>query len=378
MLERIYHMLRKEFAQVFRDPRMRMVIFGVPILQCLIFGYAVTMDVRHVGLVVIDRDNTPASRELVAAFLGSDYFEARLWADDERAARARIDSAEASGILRIEAGFGGRIASGQAAPVQLVVDGSDSNTARLVLNYSQSVAMRYNRGAQVVGVAAGPGEALSGEARAIDFRPRAWFNENLESRNYMVPGIMAVLVMLVTLMLTGMAVVREKEVGTIEQIMVTPIRPIEFILGKCAPFVVIGYLDVFLVTAVGVWWFGIPIRGSFLLLLGGMGLFLMSTLGIGLFISTVSSTQQQAMMTTFLFFFPAMLLSGFIYPISNMPEPVRWVTLLNPLRHVLVIIRGIFLKGVGFDILWPQMLGLLLIGVTVLAIAISRFRKTLA
>jgi len=377
MWERIVHMLRKEFAQVFRDPRMRLVIFGVPILQCLIFGYAVTMDVRHIHLVVMDRDNTPASRELVAAFLGSDYFDARLWTDDEAAARALIDAAEAGGVLRIEPGFGGGLEAGRTVPVQLIVDGADSNTARFVLNYSQTIAMQFNRAVQVRQVARQPGGA-TWAGSAVDLRPRAWFNENLESRNYMVPGIMAVLVMLVTLMLTGMAVVREKEVGTIEQIMVTPIRPIEFILGKCAPFIVIGYVDVFLVSAVGVGWFGIPIQGSFLLLLGGMGLFLMSTLGIGLFISTVSSTQQQAMMTTFLFFFPAMLLSGFIYPIANMPAPVQWVTLVNPLRHVLIIIRGIFLKGVGLDILWPHLLALFLIGLAVLAVAVSRFRKTLA
>jgi ABC-2 type transport system permease protein len=376
MFERILHMLRKEFAQVFRDPRMRMVIFGVPILQCLIFGYAVTMDVRHIHLVVMDRDNTPASRELVAAFLGSDYFDARLWTEDEAAARALVDAAEAGGILRIEPGFGDGVAAGRATPVQLIVDGADSNTARYVLNYSQSIVLQHNRVVQVrqIGQLSGGAIATAG----VDLRPRAWFNENLESRNYMVPGIMAVLVMLVTLMLTGMAVVREKEVGTIEQIMVTPIRPIEFILGKCAPFIVIGFIDVLLVTAVGMGWFQIPIRGSFLLLLFGMGLFLMSTLGIGLFISTVSSTQQQAMMTTFLFFFPAMLLSGFIYPIANMPEPVRWITIVNPLRHILVIIRGIFLKGVGADILWPQLLALFLIGAAVLAVAVSRFRKTMA
>lgn len=376
MLERILHMLRKEFAQVFRDPRMRMVIFGVPILQCLIFGYAVTMDVRNIKLVLVDRDNTPASRELVAAFLGSEYFEAHLWTGDETAAAAEVDAAVAGGVLRIDAGFGDAVESGRSAPVQLVVDGSDSNTARLVLNYSQNIVLRHNRVVQVRQLDRGGGGLLADAA--VDLRTRAWFNENLESRNYMVPGIMAVLVMLVTLMLTGMAVVREKEVGTIEQIMVTPIRPIEFILGKCAPFVVIGYVDVLLVTAVGVGWFDIPIRGSFLLLLGGMGLFLMSTLGIGLFISTVSSTQQQAMMTTFLFFFPAMLLSGFIYPIANMPVPVQWITVVNPLRHVLVIIRGIFLKGIGAEVLWPQMLALFVIGLVVLGIAVSRFRKTMA
>jgi ABC-2 type transport system permease protein len=189
---------------------------------------------------------------------------------------------------------------------------------------------------------------------------------------------MAILVMLVSLMLTSMAIVREKEAGTIEQIMVTPIQPVEFILGKCLPFAVIGFIDVLLVTAVGVFWFDIPIRGSLLLLLFSTALFLMTTLGIGLFISTVSSTQQQAMMTTFFFFFPAMLLSGFIYPVANMPLVIQWITLANPLRHFLVIIRSIFLKGVGPDVLWPQMTALFVIGLCVLTFAVKRFHKTLA
>jgi ABC-2 type transport system permease protein len=188
---------------------------------------------------------------------------------------------------------------------------------------------------------------------------------------------MAVLVMLVTLMLTGMSIVREKEVGTIEQIMVTPIRPVEFILGKCAPFIVICFVDVLLVTAVGVFWFEVPIRGSLWLLLASTSLYLLSTLGIGLFISTVSSTQQQAMMTTFFFFFPAMLLSGFIYPIANMPRVIQWITLANPLRHFLIIIRGVFLKGVGAEVLWPQMAALLVIGLAVMTFAVNRFHKTL-
>ncbi len=184
--------------------------------------------------------------------------------------------------------------------------------------------------------------------------------------------------MLVSLMLTSMAIVREKEVGTIEQIMVTPIRPVEFILGKCAPFIVIGFINVFMVTAVGLYWFDIPFRGSLLLLLLGTSLFLLSTLGIGLFISTVSSTQQQAMMTTFFFFFPAMLLSGFVYTIANMPEFVQWLTFINPLRYFLIVIRGVFLKGVSFEILWPQLAALLGLGLVVMSFAVARFRKTLA
>ena len=374
MWERILTVLRKEFRSVFRDARMRMVIFGVPVLQTLIFGYAVTMDVRHVRLVVIDRDQTPASRSLLTRFTGSDYFDAVLTTNDEAAARAAIDAADASAILQINAGFGAELRGGRTAPVQLIVDGSDSNTARLVLNYSAVIAAAFNNDVVVSSMLRRAGRTV--EPAGVDLRPRAWFNENLESRNYFVPGIMAVLVMLISLMLTGMAIVREKEVGTIEQIMVTPIRPLEFILGKFAPFIVIGFVDVVLVTLVGVFWFGVPIRGSFALLLLGTACFLLSTLGIGLFISTISSTQQQAMMTTFFFFYPAMLLSGFIYPIANMPQVVQWFTLVNPLRYFLVIIRGVFLKGVGFDVLWHQLAALALIGVVVMAFAVGRFRKT--
>ncbi len=375
MWERIFTVLRKEFRSVFRDPRMRMVIFGVPILQTLIFGYAVTMDVRNVQLVLIDRDRTPSSRALVARFTGSDYFEPVLTTADPAKAAREIDAARASAILQINSGFEADLRAGRAAKAQLIVDGSDSNTARLVLNYSSAIASAYNNDVVLSAVLHQSGQNLTG---GVDLRTRAWFNENLESRNYFVPGIMAVLVMLLGLMLTGMAIVREKEVGTIEQIMVTPIRPIEFILGKFAPFIVIGFVDVALVTVVGVFWFDIPIRGSFALLLLGTACFLLSTLGIGLFISTVSSTQQQAMMTTFFFFYPAMLLSGFIYPIANMPRVVQWLTLANPLRYFLVIIRGIFLKGVGFDVLWTQLAALVVIGVVVMGFAVGRFRKTLA
>lgn len=374
MWERILTLLRKEFRSVFRDPRMRLVIFGVPVLQTLIFGYAVTMDVRHVRLVVMDYDHTPASRELVAAFTGSDYFETVLRTARPDEAQALIDAARASAILQINAGFEQRLHAGKSAPVQLIVDGSDSNTARLVLNYSALIAQGHSRAISLTAA-----ERQTGAQPAVgqvELRPRAWFNPNLESRHYFVPGVMAVLVMLISLMLTGMAIVREKEAGTIEQIMVTPIRALEFILGKFAPFVVIGFVDVLLVTLVGVFWFEIPIRGSFALLLLGTACFLLSTLGIGLFISTVSQTQQQAMMTTFFFFFPAMLLSGFIYPIANMPRPVQWLTLIDPLRYFLVIIRGVFLKGVGLEVLWPQVVALVVLGTVVMAFAVSRFRKT--
>jgi len=376
MWERVLTILRKEFRSIFRDPRMRIVIFGLPVIQTLIFGYAVTLDVRHVELVVIDRDQTPASRELVSRFTGSGYFEAVLETEDEAAAEVAIDTGAAAAILRLHAGFGADLHGGRTAVAQLIIDGSDSNTARFVLNYAHAITRAFDR--QVLLDRQLRRTGTKPELGVVNLEARAWFNADLESRNFYVPGIIATLVMLVSLMLTSMAIVREKEAGTIEQIMVTPIRPVEFILGKCLPFALIGYINMVMVVVVGLFWFGIPMRGGFPLLLLGTTLFLLSTLGIGLFISTVSRTQQQAMMTTFFFFFPAMLLSGFVYPIANMPEFVQWLTFLNPLRYFLIIIRGVFLQGVGLDVLWPQNLALLVLGGVVLAFAVSRFHKTVS
>lgn len=351
---------------------MRFIVFGIPIVQTLLFGYAVTMDVRDVRLAIVDFDSTPASRALVAAFEGSGYFQVVGRTTDMEEASRWIDASRASAILRVNEGYGADTAANRTASVQFIVDGSDSNTARLVVAYAHGVAAGVSTEilATRIGATVVPG--------GVDLRTRAWFNEDLESRNYYVPGVMALIVMLVTLMLTGMAIVREREVGTMEQLAVTPIRPVEFILGKSAPFAVIAFLDVALVAAVGVFWFEIPIRGSAWLLFAGVACFLMPCLGAGLFISTVSSTQQQAMMTTFLFFFPAMLLSGFVYPIANMPEVIQWLTHLNPLRHFLIIIRGIFLKGIGLEILWPQFVSLVVLGIAALGFSVARFKRTLA
>lgn len=375
MGERILTILRKEFRSVLRDPRMRMVILGLPLIQTLIFGYAVTLDVRHVRLVVVDRDGTPASRALVARFTGSAYFDAVAYTQDDRAARTLIDGADAAACLQIDAGYAQNLRGGRLAPVQLLVDGSDSNTARFVVNYAAQIAATANATFVLDQVQRRAGRSVT--VGGVDLQPRAWFNADLESRNFYVPGIIATLIMLVSLMLTSMAIVREKEVGTIEQIMVTPIRPVEFILGKCAPFAVIGFINTAMVVAVALFWFDIPFRGSFALLLGGVALFLLSTLGVGLFISTVSRTQQQAMMTTFFFFFPAMLFSGFIFPIANMPVVIQWLSLLDPLRYILVIIRGVFLKGVGFDALWTQFAALAALGLGVMTFAVTRFHKTI-
>ncbi len=376
MFERIKHMLIKEFIQVFRDPKMRGIIFVMPVLQVLVFGYAVSLDVNTIATAVYDLDNSVASRELVARFVKSGYFEVVENVDSRERVRALLDRGKVSAVLQMNKGFGNALRAGRTAELQLIVDGTDSNTAGVVLDYSAKITKELSqkvlitRFTHVKGSFQRPGR--------VELATRAWFNDNLESRNFYVPGVIAIVVMLITLMLTSMAVVREKEIGTIEQIMVTPITPSEFILGKTIPFALIGFLDVVLVTVVGVFWFGVPVHGSLALLFFATALYLMTTLGIGLLISTVSRTQQQAMMSAFFFYFPAVLLSGFMFPIANMPEVIQWLTYLNPLRYFLVVVRGIFLKGVGPEILWPQMLALAALGVALLWLAASRFRKTLS
>ena len=375
MLERIKHMLIKEFIQIFRDPRMKGVIFLMPIIQALVFGYAVTTDVRHIRTAVYDLDNSVASRELVTRFERSGYFDITQYIDRESRIRELMDRGLVKAVLQMNRGFGEALRTGGTARFQLILDGTDSNTAGVVLNYGAKIAGQFSEQILVTRLTrlAGSGQ----QPGRVDLQTRAWFNENLESRNFYVPGVIAVLVMLVTLMLTSMAVVREKEIGTMEQIMVTPITPLEFILGKTVPFALIGFADVIIITLIGIGWFEVPIRGSLVLLFLATTLYLMTTLGAGLLISTVSQTQQQAMMSAFLFYFPAVLLSGFMFPIANMPEPIQWLTYLNPLRYFLVIIRGIFLKGVGMGILWPQMAALAVLGVATLWFTSKRFKKSL-
>ena len=376
MLERLKCMLVKEIIQALRDPRMRFILFIIPAFQTVIFGYAVNTDVRNVQTAVYDLDNSPESRDLVARFQRSGYFQITEHIGQEKRVRELMDRGEVKAIIRMNRGFGADLGAGRTAPLQIILDGSDSNTAGIALNYASRIAARFNDELRSNQLPRSRG--LVPSSSGVQLQSRAWFNENLESRNYYVPAVIANLVLIITMLLSSMAVVREKEIGTMEQIIVTPITKSEFILGKTIPFVLIGFIDVAVITAVSAFWFEVPIRGSLLLLFGATALFLMSTLGFGLFISTVSTTQQQAMMSSFFFIFPAMLLSGFAFPIENMPRVVQYVTYLNPLRYYLVIIRGIFLKGVGADILWPQMAGLLVLGSAILVFAVTRFKKTLA
>lgn len=382
MWERILQIIRKEFRQALREPRMRALLIGPPLIQTIIFGFAVNLDIERVHLGWMDLDRTAESRELRHRFEGSPVFTIDHWADSEAGAQALLDRNQVQAIVRIGPGFASEIRSGKQTEVQILLDGTNSNTAAIIGNYSTAVVGRRNqellaerqRQKLVDRTAAGPVQLRIPGVQPVR---RVWFNPELRSRNYFVPGIIVNIITLVTLMLTALSIVREKEIGTMEQIMVTPIKPIELMLGKTIPFGLMGLADTLLVTLVALLVFHVPLRGSFLLLGFSSALFILSTLGIGLFLSTISDTQQQAMMSSFFFFMPAFMLSGFNFPIANMPLPVQWITYLNPLRYFMEIVRGIFLKGSGLEMLWPQLAMLAAIGTTILLFSAQRFHKRL-
>jgi ABC-2 type transport system permease protein len=363
-------MVLKEFIQIFRDRRMKAIVFFIPLLQLFGFGYAVTFDVNNVPTALCDLDRSADSRELARRLEASGYFSIRYRPGSPGEIRGLIDRGEALCALQIDRGFAKDILKGDPVAVQVIVDGTDSNTATVALNYASRIIAQYakDKSAQMTG----PRHDI------LDVRTRAWYNPELRSRNYNVPGVIAIVIMLTCLLLTSMAIVREREIGTMEQLMVTPLKPVELILGKTIPFALIGFFDMILVTVVAVLHFGIPINGPLWLLPIGTSIYLLSVLGIGLFISTISRTQQQALTATFFVYIPSVLLSGFMFPIENMPKVIQYATLANPLRYFLVIIRGIFLKGIGLDILWPQMAALLVIGIAVMTASSLRFRKRLS
>ncbi len=381
-LLRIRELLRKEWRQIFRDPKTKRLIFVSPVLQLLLFGYAVNTDVRNAALVVVDHDHTIESRRLVDAMTAAGYF--RLVAISDRSAdiRRALDAGDALVGLEIPRGFAADLAARRGAVVQILVDGTSSNTATVAQGYATQIVQRfgqnYDPGAATAGGATAGGAAAGGAtAGGVDLRARAWFNPSLESRVYNVPGVIAVILMLMALLLTALTVVRERELGTLEQLMVSPLSAGELILGKTIPVAAIAFLDLALVTAVAVLWFHIPLRGSVPLLLAASSVYILAALGLGLLVSTVSSTQQEAFMAMFLFFLPMIILSGFMYPIRSMPLFFQELTLLNPVRHFLEVVRGVFLKGEGFTDLWPQLATLTLMAAVVLWLATRQFRRTL-
>lgn len=372
--ERAVAILIKEFKQIFRDPRMKTIIFVSPLLQIILFGYAANKDINYVPTAIYDKDNTVESRELLRKFTYSKYFVPEYYIFSDKEQNRVLDKGLASVVIHIDRGFGRNLNVGKDASVQLAFDGSDSNTAMIIMGYANTITGNYQydllqKKAQAIGWTEG--------APSVDLRDRAWFNGNLISRNYYLPGVIATIVTIMSLLLSAMAIVKEKEIGTMEQLIVSPLKPLELIVGKLLPFGVIALIQVILITALGVVWFHIPLRGNLLLLLFSTTIYLFTTLGIGLFMSTISATQQEAEMSVFLFYLPTVLLSGFAYPIANMPKLIQWFTFFNPLRYFMVVIRSIFLKGVGIEILWVQLVPLLVMGLIVITFSALRFRKSL-
>jgi ABC-2 type transport system permease protein len=375
MLQRLYRMLIKEFLQMLRDPRMRVVIFGIPVIQMTIMAFALTTDVTNIRMAVLDMDKTPASRELISAFTAGNYFQISASLLSQNEITPLLDRSEVRAVLHIPAGFSKDILTENTAGVQLITDGTDSNSTSIVLGYAGFIVNDYND--KMLDKRLGR-KGIRISPLQIKTESRAWYNVNQESRYYYVPSLIATMLYIFSLLLTSIGIVREKEIGTIEQVMVTPIRGIEFILGKTIPYMLTGYISMTFMLIVAYFVFGVHVRGSLPLLYGLTGIYLAGNMGIALIISGGASTQQQALLTSFLILMPSVMLSGFMFPISNMPDPVRYATFINPMRWYLDILRGIVMKDVGISVLWPAIVAQFVLSLTFLTIAIGRFKKTLS
>jgi ABC-2 type transport system permease protein len=364
--------MRKEFLELRQDPRLFGIVIVAPILQLTLLGYAATTDVKDVPIVIADADRSAESRQLISRFDASANFTIVALVSSVSDITPYLEEGRAWMALNIPPDYGRSIAGGRPTSLQVVADGTDSNSTNVALGYARVLIAGYTQDLMAARTGRPP-EPL------VNAAIRVWFNPDLESRVFMIPGIVALLLLVVTTNLSAMAIVREKELGTLEQLNVTPLARWELIVGKLIPYAVVGMIDVALVLVVAIFWFEVPMRGSFVLLFAMCGVYLLSTLGLGLFISTISSTQQQAMMTTIFFFMtPMIYLSGFIFPIENMPPWIQPLTYLLPLRYFLIILRDLFLKGVGLETFWPQALALFLWGVVVLSLATLRSSKRLA
>jgi len=375
MSKTIITIIRKELIQLRRDPKMLRIVFLPPILQLILLGYAANMDVKNLPLAVVDLDNSQESRRLYDTFAQSEYFRIVGFYDCQKSMDKLLDYGQAAMALVIPYNFGKDINSNSAAQIQLLVDGAESNSATIGLNYA--IMILQNRFRQI-NIEKSCFTAPRTSA-VISPETRVWFNPELKSRNFMIPGILGLLLMILTMILTSLAVVKEKEIGTIEQLIVSPIKPYQLIIGKLTPFAFIAMMVILMVLALAFSVFQLPLRGSFFLLIILCFVFLLTTLGLGLFVSTISKNQQQAMITSVFFvMMPMVFLSGFVFPIENMPKLIQIVTYFLPLRYFYTIIRGIFLKGVGLEVLWDETLALLAFGILILTLSALRFSKKLS
>ena len=368
-MQRIRTLMRKEFLELRQSPRLLGLLIVAPVLQLFMLGYAATTDVVDVPILIVDGDRTARSRQLIERFSASPHFRVVGEELDPRAVDEHLAQGRAWLAVIVPRGFERAIerGGGPDAAVQILADGTDATSSGVALASAGGIITAFGG---TVAVEHGDRASL------VEGRVRVWFNPELESRDFMVPGVLALLLLVITANLSSMAIVRERELGTLEQLYVTPLGRWELIVGKLLPYAMLGFLDAILVTAVAIFWFEVPFRGGVGMLLVGVCAYLLCTLGLGLFVSTISSTQQQAMMTaTFFFLVPMIYLSGFIFPIENMPVFIQWVTTLIPLRYFLVVVRGVFLKGVGWEVLWPQVAALTAWGLSVSVLAALRSRR---
>jgi len=372
---RTWAMARKEFIHIFRDPRSLGMGIAIPMIMLILFGYALTLDVDNVPMVIWDQNRSQASREFISHFLGSRYFSLQAFVDNYREVKQAIDSRRALVSLIIPPDFAGCLASGRPTPVQLIVDGSDSNTATIAMGYAEVITMTFSQDIALKEIQRKGGQVV---ANPIDLQPRVWFNADLESRNYIIPGLIAVIMMVIAALMTSLTVAREWEQGTMEQLISTPVKAQELILGKLFPYFMIGLFDVLLAVLMGEFLFHVPLRGNVALIFAQAAIFLIGTLSLGLLISIVTKSQllasQLAMVATFL---PAFLLSGFAYPIRSMPQVLQWITYLIPAKYFVTLLKGIYLKGVGPRVLMVEGIFLAVFGLIMFVLANKKFKKKL-
>jgi len=374
-MKAIINIIIKEFLQFKRDPKMFRMILIAPVLQSIFLGYAATFDFKDINITIFDRDKSTSSKNLIENFESSGYFITESYVENYNQISNKIDEGKVVAGLIIPNDFEKNIGSNKTAQIQVLLDGSDGNKASIAIGYIQSIAAEFSKNILIKNSERSGNKISIG---TISPEVRVWYNPELKTRNFMVPSISALILMLVTTLLTSLAIVKEKEIGTLEQLIVTPIKPYQLIIGKLIPFVILGFAAILLVNSVMIFWFGIPVRGNFFFLLFASFLFILSTLGMGLFISTISKTQQQAMMiTNFAVIMPMIYLSGFAFPIENMPKAIQYFTYLIPLKYFILIIRGIVLKGIGISTLWLETLMLFVMGISILILSALRFHKRL-
>jgi ABC-2 type transport system permease protein len=372
MILRTLTVARKELLHIVRDKRTLAIVFIIPIFQLFMLSYAFTTDFKHLTTAVLDVDRTPQSRALLEAYRVSTYLDIAAYVSSETELEWLVDRGEVYAGIVIPGGYGANVIAGRTADVAFIIDGSDPSVANTVLAASQQIGQAESMRL----IERRTGRSLADMA-ALRVIPRVWYNPEMRNSNFMVPGVIAMILSMITMLLTSMAIVREREQGTIEQLIVTPVRPIELIVGKVLPYVLLAFFDVLEVLVIGVFWFGVPVHGSLFLLLALSALFLVTSLGLGIFFSSLASTQQEAMMLTFLVMIPSIFLAGFLFPTEAMPRALQWFSYIVPLRYMLVIVRGIMLKGVGLGVLSDQVTALVVFGVVVMVVAATRFRKRL-